>query len=151
MYSYAEDGQIYNRVIRLTKNNDRASIDRILIDKIPGGRFHNGGRLKIGPDQMLYITTGDATNPLLAQDLTSTAKKILCLTLDGNIPTDNPISNSPIYSLGHPNPQGLAWNVQNILYASEHGQSAHDEINIIYPAANCLLLLYMEKDYSLFL
>ena len=136
MHTYTEDGQIYNRVIRLIENNNRASIDRILIDKIPGGRFHNGGRLKIGPDQMLYISTGDATNPLLAQDLTSTAGKILRLTLDGNIPTDNPIPNSPIYSFGHRNPQGLAWSLQNILYASEHGQSAHDEINIIYPGAN---------------
>ena len=92
--------------------------------------------LKIGPDQKLYITTGDAGNSALAQDPTSTAGKILRIELDGRIPKDNPIINSPVYSLGHRNPQGLAWNSENVLYASEHGQSAHDEINIIQPGAN---------------
>lgn len=136
MHSYIEDGRLYNRVIRLIENNNRASIDHILLDKIPGGQFHNGGRLKVGPDQMLYITTGDITNPSLAQDLNSLAGKILRITLNGDIPADNPFPNSLIYSFGHRNPQGLAWNKENILYASEHGPSAHDEINIIYPGAN---------------
>lgn len=72
----------------------------------------------------------------MSQDLTSTGGKILRIELDGKIPKDNPFINSPIYSLGHRNPQGLAWNSKNILYASEHGQSAHDEINIIQPGAN---------------
>lgn len=136
MHSYAEGNRIYNRVVRLVENNNRASIDRVLLDKIPGGRIHNGGRLKIGPDQKLYITTGDAGNSALAQDPTSTAGKILRIELDGRIPEDNPIINSPVYSLGHRNPQGLAWNSKNVLYESEHGQSAHDEINIIQPGAN---------------
>jgi glucose/arabinose dehydrogenase len=136
MHSYAEGNRIYNRVVRLVESNNRASIDRVLLDKIPGGRIHNGGRLKIGPDQKLYITTGDAGNPTLAQDPSSTAGKILRVELDGSIPKDNPINNSPVYSLGHRNPQGLAWNSKNVLYASEHGQSAHDEINIIKPGAN---------------
>jgi len=136
MHSYAEGNRIYNRVVRLVENNNRASLDRVLLDKIPGGRIHNGGRIKIGPDQKLYITTGDAGNSALAQDYTSTAGKILRIELDGSIPKDNPISNSPVYSLGHRNPQGLAWNSRNVLYASEHGQSAHDEINIIKPGAN---------------
>ncbi len=136
MHSYAEGNQIYNRVVRLVENNNKASIDQVLLDKIPGGRIHNGGRLKIGPDQKLYITTGDAGNSALAQDPTSTAGKILRIELDGRIPKDNPIINSPVYSLGHRNPQGLAWNSKNVLYASEHGQSAHDEINIIQPGAN---------------
>jgi glucose/arabinose dehydrogenase len=136
MHSYTEGNQIYNRVVRLVEQNNKASIDRILLDKIPGGRIHNGGRLKIGPDQKLYITTGDAGNSTLAQDLTSTAGKILRIELDGRIPADNPIMNSPVYSLGHRNPQGLAWNSKNILYASEHGQTAHDEINMIQPGAN---------------
>ncbi|MGL5642616.1 MAG: PQQ-dependent sugar dehydrogenase, partial [Paraclostridium sp.] len=131
MYSYSEGNKIYNRVARLIENNNRASINKVLLDKIPGGQIHNGGRIKIGPDKKLYITTGDAGNPSLAQDLTSTAGKILRIELDGSIPNDNPIINSPIYSLGHRNPQGLAWNSKNVLYASEHGQSAHDEINII--------------------
>jgi glucose/arabinose dehydrogenase len=136
MYSYEEDNGIYNRVVRLVENNNKLSIDRVLLDKIPGGRIHNGGRLKIGPDQKLYITTGDAGNSALAQDPASTAGKILRIELDGKIPEDNPIINSPVYSLGHRNPQGLAWNSKNVLYSSEHGQSAHDEINIILPGAN---------------
>ena len=117
-------------------NNNNAYIDKILIDKIPGGEIHNGGRIKIGPDNKLYITTGDAGNPSLAQNLKSTAGKILRIELNGNIPIDNPFINSPVYSFGHRNPQGLAWNSKNILYSSEHGQTAHDEINIIIPGAN---------------
>lgn len=136
MHSYTEGNRIYNRVVRLAESNNRASIDRVLLDKIPGERIHNGGRLKIGPDKKLYITTGDAGNPALAQDSSSTAGKILRIELDGSIPKDNPISNSTVYSLGHRNPQGLAWNSKNVLYASEHGQTAHDEINIIKPRAN---------------
>ncbi len=136
MHSYAEGNQIYNRVVKLVEQNNQAFIYQILLNKIPGGIIHNGGRLKIGPDQRLYITTGDAGNSVLAQDITSTAGKILRIELDGRIPEDNPITDSPIYSLGHRNPQGLAWNPANILYASEHGQTAHDEINIIQPGAN---------------
>ncbi len=136
MHSHEEDNQIYNRVLRLLEQNNRASIDRVLLDKIPGGAIHDGGRLKIGPDQKLYITTGDAGNSNLAQDLTSTAGKILRIELDGEIPQDNPFMNSPVYSFGHRNPEGLAWNADNILYASDHGQMAHDEINRIQPGVN---------------
>lgn len=136
MHSYAEGNKIYNRVVRLIEQDNKASINRVLLDKIPGGQIHNGGRIKIGPDQKLYITTGDAGNSALAQDLTSTAGKILRIELDGGIPKDNPIINSPVYSLGHRNPQGLAWNSKNILYESEHGQTGHDEINIIQPGVN---------------
>lgn len=136
MHTYEEDNRIYNRVIRLMEENNQAFIDRILIDGIPGGRNHDGGRLKVGPDQKLYITTGDAGNSSLSQDLSSTAGKILRMNLDGTIPFDNPFPNSPIYSYGHRNPEGLAWNFNHILYGSEHGQSAHDEINIIQAGGN---------------
>lgn len=136
MYSYLEDNKVYNKVVRLIENNNKAFIDKVILDKIPGGRIHNGGRLKIGPDKKLYITTGDAGIPNLAQDLTSLAGKILRVELDGSIPKDNPIINSSIYSLGHRNPQGLAWNSNNILYEAEHGQAAHDEINIIKAGIN---------------
>lgn len=136
MHSYEEGNKKYNRVVRLVENHNRASIDKVLIDKIPGGRVHNGGRIKIGPDKRLYIATGDAGNAALAQDFTSTAGKILRIELDGSIPKGNPIINSPIYSLGHRNPQGLAWSPENILYASEHGPTAYDEINIIESGAN---------------
>lgn len=136
MHSYAEGNQIYNRVVRLIEQNNKASIDRVLLDKIPGGQIHNGGRLKVGPDKKLYVTTGDAGKSALAQDLISKAGKILRIELDGRVPKDNPNISSPVYSSGHRNPQGLAWNSKNILYASEHGQTAHDEINIIKPGAN---------------
>ncbi|GKX68151.1 PQQ-dependent sugar dehydrogenase [Inconstantimicrobium mannanitabidum] len=136
MHSYSEGNKLYNRVVRLIENNNTASIDRILIDRIPCGSIHNGGRIKIGPDKRLYITTGDSGNPQLAQDPASKAGKILRIELDGRIPKDNPIINSPVYSLGHRNPEGLAWNSKDVLYESEHGQSAHDEINIIQPGAN---------------
>lgn len=136
MHSYVEGSGMFNSVVRLVENNNKASIDRVLLDKIPGGRIHNGGRIKIGSDEKLYITTGDAGNSALSQDLTSIAGKILRIELDGSIPKDNPITNLPIYSFGHRNPEGLAWNLKNVLYESEHGQSAHDEINIINSGAN---------------
>ena len=137
MHTYEEGSQIYSRVIRLLEQDNTAVIDRVLIDRIPAGRIHDGGRLKIGPDRKLYITTGDAGRAALSQDRSSLAGKILRINLDGSIPEDNPFDNSPVYSYGHRNPQGLAWNLSNnILYASEHGQTAHDEINIIHPGAN---------------
>ena len=136
MHTYLEGDDTFNRVIRLIENDNRATIDKVIIDKIPGGRIHNGGRIKIGPDQKLYIATGDAGNSSLAQDINSLAGKILRIELDGSIPSDNPIPNSPVYSLGHRNPQGLTWNSNSIMYESEHGASAHDEINIIQPGAN---------------
>jgi glucose/arabinose dehydrogenase len=136
LHTYIENNELFNRVIRLVEQNNKATIDQIIIDKIPGGRIHNGGRIKIGPDLKLYITTGDTGNSSLAQDLSSNAGKILRINLDGSVPEDNPFMNSPIYSYGHRNPQGLTWSDKGILYSTEHGQSAHDEINIILPGAN---------------
>jgi glucose/arabinose dehydrogenase len=136
MHSYTEGNQIFNRVVRLIVEDNVATVDQIILDKIPGGLSHDGGRIKIGPDQKLYIATGDGGNAEAAQDLTSLAGKILRINLDGSIPQDNPIVNSPIYSYGHRNPEGLSWNFNNIMYSSDHGQTAHDEINIILPGAN---------------
>ncbi len=136
-HSYVDSGSLYNRVLRLRESKSRATIDRVLLDRIPGNVVHNGGRLKIGPDQRLYITTGDAQNPALAQNLASLAGKILRINLDGTIPSDNPFPDSPIYSFGHRNPQGLAWsNATGNLYSSEHGSQGHDEMNLIEPGAN---------------
>ncbi|MGC5325441.1 PQQ-dependent sugar dehydrogenase [Brevibacillus sp. SYSU BS000544] len=136
-HSYIDQGIIYNRVLRLREQNNRSSIDKVLLDRIPGSTIHNGGRLKIGPDQRLYITTGDSGNSGLAQNLSSLAGKILRLNLDGTIPEDNPFPNSQVYSYGHRNPQGLAWsNRTGNLYSSEHGSQAHDEINLIKAGAN---------------
>lgn len=81
----------------------------VLIDQIPGARFHNGGRIELGPDRKLYITTGDATERKLAQDQSSLAGKILRMDLDGTIPEDNPFNDSYVYSYGHRNPQGITW------------------------------------------
>ena len=108
----------------------------MLIDEIPSGTYHHGGRLKIGPDQKLYVTAGDASNPELAQNKDSLAGKILRVNLDGSIPEDNPFKNSMIYSTGHRNPQGLAWTTEGVMYATEHGQSANDEVNEIKPGEN---------------
>ncbi|MED1915036.1 PQQ-dependent sugar dehydrogenase [Bacillus thuringiensis] len=136
-HTYKEGEATFNRVLRLREVNHAAQIDKVLLDKIPGSSIHNGGRIKIGPDQRLYITTGDAHEPMLAQDRASLAGKILRINLDGTIPADNPFSGSPVYSYGHRNPQGIAWYPDTgILYSSEHGQIAHDEINRIEPGAN---------------
>lgn len=136
MYTYKENGAFYNRVVRLIEENDKAYMDTILLDNIPGGSSHNGGRLKIGPDNKLYITTGDAGDPALSQDVDSLAGKILRIDLDGGIPSDNPYPDSPVYSYGLRNPQGIAWADNRLLYGTEHGQIAQDEINIIQPGGN---------------
>jgi glucose/arabinose dehydrogenase len=136
-YTYENGTGQFNRIVELTLKNDEWAEGRLLLDKIPSGRFHHGGRLKIGPDSMLYATAGDAaTNPEIAQDLESLGGKILRLNLDGSVPADNPFGNSYVYSYGHRNPQGLAWSQDGIMYASEHGPSAHDEINVIVSGKN---------------
>jgi glucose/arabinose dehydrogenase len=109
---------------------------KVILDKIPGAKFDNGGVIKFGPDNKLYIGTGDATNENTAQDLTSLAGKILRLNDDGSIPSDNPFPNSPVYSLGHRNPQGLAWDDKGILYETEEGPTKNDELNKIEKGKN---------------
>lgn len=136
MYTYRERGKLNNAVARLVKTGDELIFDQVLIDQIPAARIHNGGRIKIGPDGKLYIATGDADVAELAQDLSSLAGKILRINVDGSIPQDNPFPDSPVYSYGFRNPQGLAWDSQGVLYASEHGSSAQDEINVIIPGGN---------------
>lgn len=135
-HTYLEDGEIFNRVILVKRNDSTWEEKSVLLEGIPGGRIHNGGRVKIGPDLKLYVTAGDAGVPEQAQDLTSLSGKILRMNLDGSIPNDNPIPNSYVYSYGHRNPQGLAWDEKGTLYSAEHGQSAHDEINLIEPGNN---------------
>lgn len=136
MYTYSEGNNIYNRVVRLIEDGNIAVEDIIVIDYIPGGFAHNGGRTKIGPDGKLYITTGDAGNASLSQDITSLAGKILRVDTNGSIPLENPFPNSPILSLGLRNSQGIAWNSDQLLYATDHGGMAQDVINLIQPGAN---------------
>ncbi len=131
-----ESGTLQNRVISITKENDEWVETDILLDDIPGSVIHNGGRIAVGPDDLLYVTTGDSDEPSLAQDENSLAGKILRMTFDGDVPEDNPIDNSYVYSFGHRNPQGLSWNDEGELYSSEHGSTAKDEINLIKPMTN---------------
>ena len=131
----------HNKVVRYTVSNNQLTDEQILIDKIPGAVWHDGGRIKFGPDEKIYITTGDATNANLSQKIDSLAGKILRINADGTIPSDNPFESSPVFSYGHRNPQGIDWNENGILVSSEHGPSgekgyAHDEINVIEPGKN---------------
>jgi glucose/arabinose dehydrogenase len=87
---------------------------KVLLDKIPGFIIHNGGRIKIGPDGYLYVTTGDAGEADKAQDLKTLHGKILRMTLEGKIPSNNPFPNSYVYSYGHRNPQGLGRKRQTV-------------------------------------
>ena len=133
-YTYSTGESILNRVSRFVYK-DMLGEETILVDGIPGATYHDGGRIEFGPDNKLYITTGDAGQEMLAQDLSSVAGKILRINPDGTIPEDNPFPTSPVYSYGHRNIQGLAW-YEGTLFASEHGQRQNDEINVIRPGIN---------------
>lgn len=134
-YTYEDNGQ-FNRIVKLKLENDTWKEEEVLIDKIPSGQYHHGGRLKIGPDDKLYATTGDASDEQNAQDKDTLGGKILRINLDGSKPKDNPISNSYVYSYGHRNPQGIVWTPDGQMYASEHGNQANDEINEIKEGHN---------------
>lgn len=130
-YTYAGNGnQTMNRVVRYTFEGNTLKNPQTIVDAIPGAIFHDGGRIKFGPDNNLYITTGDAREPSLAQDQDSLAGKILRVTDEGKPVTGNPYNNL-IYSYGHRNPQGIAWGQNGQLWATEHGNRAHDELNTI--------------------
>lgn len=129
-----------NRIIRYELTGEPGALalnsPDVIFAGIPAAGYHNGGRIAFGPDDMLYITTGDAQEPSEAQDLDSLAGKILRITADGEIPADNPFEDSPVYSYGHRNPQGVAWAEDGTLYSSEFGEDAWDELNVIEPGGN---------------
>lgn len=135
-YTYERGRNQFNRIVVLQLENNRWLEKNVLLDEIPSGTYHHGGRIKIGPDNKLYATTGDASNPQTAQDMNTLGGKILRLNLDGSVPEDNPFPNSYVYSYGHRNPQGITWSPDGTMYASEHGQSANDEINKIRAGQN---------------
>ncbi|MFJ7665772.1 PQQ-dependent sugar dehydrogenase [Lysinibacillus sp. NPDC097195] len=135
-YTYVHGDKQFNRIVTLRQEGDVWHEEQLLLDHIVSGTFHHGGRLKLGPDGKLYATVGDAVQASVAQDPSSLEGKILRLNLDGSVPQDNPFPNSVVYSYGHRNPQGLAWSSDGVLYASEHGNSANDEINNIEAGQN---------------
>jgi len=142
-YTYQQDGSLFNRVVRLRDGVGQITLDGTVIEQIPSASNHAGCRLAFAPDGTLFVTAGDALQPEKAQDITSLAGKILRVNSDGSIPQDNPFPNSPVYSLGHRNPQGLDWDLDSgLLYATEHGPSGFDgapggdEINLIQAGGN---------------
>ncbi|MBU8880981.1 PQQ-dependent sugar dehydrogenase [Bacillus sp. FJAT-29790] len=136
-YTYKDSSGQFNRIVVLQLDHGVWKEKRLLLDRIPSGQYHHGGRLEIGPDSKLYATTGDASfEPDIAQDVKSLGGKILRMNLDGSVPKDNPFPGLYVYSYGHRNPQGLAWGPDGNLYESEHGPSANDEINQIQAGHN---------------
>lgn len=135
-YTYSSDGQnTLNRVVRFRFKDNKLDEQTTIVDKIPGALFHDGGRIKFGPDGFLYIATGDAQNPSLSQDKTSLAGKILRVTTEGKAAPDNPFGTL-VYSYGHRNPQGLTWDSNGTFWETEHGSSATDEVNRIEKGTN---------------
>jgi len=138
-----QDGWVYayhtspsdNRIVRFPANSPQNA--QPVLTGIPRGTIiHNGGRIAFGPDGMLYAATGDAGVTANAQNLNSLAGKILRMTPEGTVPPDNPFPGSLVYSLGHRNVQGLAWDAQGRLWASEFGANSLDEVNLIQPGGN---------------
>ncbi|SHI23973.1 PQQ-dependent sugar dehydrogenase [Streptomyces sp. 3214.6] len=124
-----------NRVVRMTYNGSSLTGYTVLLQGIKKNRYHNGGRLAFGPDGYLYVSTGEAQTPDLAQDKNSLNGKILRMTTDGKPAPGNPFGNY-VYSLGHRNPQGLAFDRNGRLWEAEFGNSSKDELNLIKPGAN---------------
>jgi len=135
----AQNGETKNQVVRYDFKNNSLQNAKSIIENIPGAIYHDGGRIQFGADGLLYITTGDATRSNIAQDLSSLGGKILRLNDDGTIPSGNPFGTA-VYSYGHRNPQGLAWDAQGRLWSTEHGRSGLlsglDEVNLIESGKN---------------
>jgi len=135
--TYEEDGDLWNKILRITESENKLQDAETIFDKIPGSSFTNGGFIKFGPDRKLYVGTGTVSDAShLPQDLNSLSGKILRLNDDGTIPDDNPFLDSPVYSLGHRNPQGMTWDDDGNLFVAEFGPEKNDEINIIQAGKN---------------
>ena len=125
-----------NRVVAARLDGTVLGEPTVVLDDIPRGFIHDGGRIAFGPDGFLYVTTGETGDPELAQDPSSLAGKILRITTDGAPAPGNPDPASPVWSLGHRNVQGLAWDDEGRLWASEFGDSEWDELNLIQKGGN---------------
>ncbi|MEV1026299.1 PQQ-dependent sugar dehydrogenase [Streptomyces sp. NPDC050264] len=147
--SYASDHMVYayfttesdNRIARMLYDEKKPAGEQLgapdtVFKGIPKGSNHNGGRIAFGPDDLLYAGTGETYHTELAQDKKSPGGKILRLTPDGTPAPGNPFGGSPVYSYGHRNVQGLAWDSKKRLWASEFGQDTWDELNNIVAGDN---------------
>ncbi|MFJ5999117.1 PQQ-dependent sugar dehydrogenase [Streptomyces sp. NPDC092370] len=146
---YASDHMVYayftsasdNRIVRMIHDERKPAGERLgapdtIFKGIPKGFVHNGGRIAFGPDKMLYVGTGESGETGLSQDKDSVGGKILRLTPEGEPAPGNPYPDSPVYSYGHRNVQGLAWDGRQRLFAAEFGQDTWDELNAIKPGDN---------------
>jgi glucose/arabinose dehydrogenase len=122
-----------------------AAFDTVIFNGIPARQYHNGGRLRLGPDERLYVGTGDAGDPNRSQDTADPAGKILRIELDGSIPEDNPFSGSATWVYGLRNTQGFDWREDGRLLITDHGPSGlpaengrrdHDEVSLAGPGDN---------------
>lgn len=137
-FTHDEGGGPENRVARyrLAEDARSATFDRVILDGIPAHTFHDGGRLRIGPDGMLYVGTGDGGDPNRSRDRASLNGKVLRLTPDGEIPADNPFPGSPVWLSGLRNTEGLDWLTDDTMLVADHGPSGefgrrgHDELNV---------------------
>ena len=138
--TYSQDGLLYayftaasdNRIARFRLG----ATPEVILSGIAASRVHNGGRLAFGPDGFLYVTTGDAATSSRSQDPASINGKILRVKADGSPADGNPIASNPMWSLGHRNVQGIAWDAGGRLFATEFGAGAFDEVNLIQPGKN---------------
>jgi len=136
-YTYEENEKLWNKIIRITEEENKATEVVTILDKIPGSEFSNGGVIKFGPDGKLYVGTGSVSDfSDESQNIDSLTGKILRLNDDGTTPSDNPFEESYVFTLGHRNPTGFAWNNQGLMYATESGPTKNDEINLITAGSN---------------
>jgi aldose sugar dehydrogenase len=141
-YNYTETNQFRLRVVRYREAQNKLTDPRTIIEGIPAFQNHTGCRLRFAPDGTLFVTTGDANDPPLAQRLNSLAGKILRLNDDGSIPADNPFvkasdARPEVWSFGHRNPQGIDFQpATGRVFAPEHGPDGGDEINLVEPGQN---------------